>query len=596
MTGGDKTGAILLPLFLQAADASVRGRIGAAAVLAVLVGALNGGAPVALKYLVDALVADASASAAFGFAGLYIGTLAAARLVEQGQAYLFGSGEQRLQQRLSGAMFRRILSLPMQYHLDRQAGGVMQTLTLGLQGARLILTHLTFSILPVLVQAILIIAVIAGLFDVALWVVAAAAMAAYAGVFSFGVRRLAGPTRAASAAQVEAGGLLADGFANVEPVKAFAAEAHIGARYDALLGEAERRWRTFYGRRLENGALVALVFCMSLAAVLGLGLLSLVQGRITLGDFVLLNAYLIQIVRPLEMAGFAFRDLAQGAVYLERWADLLRMSAEPQTASASSAPFSGAPTIRFERVSFAYSADRDVVSDVSFHIPGGATLAVVGASGAGKSSLLRLLLRYYEPAAGRILMNEVPIDALGLDVLRHRIAVVAQDTVLFNDTLEANLLFARPDAGADDLQRALRGARLEELVARLPDGLATRVGERGLKLSGGEKQRVAIARAALKDAPVLVLDEATSALDAETERAICVDLIAAARGRTTLIVTHRLAVAAHADEILVMHDGRVIERGAHDDLLAAEGAYVRLWRRQHGKRVETEAARDSAGS
>ncbi len=568
----------------------MRARIGAAAVCAIACGALNAGAPVALKHLVDSL--GAGTSTALGFAGLYVAALATARLFEQGQAYLFGSGEQRLQQRLSGTMFRRILQLPMRYHLDHQTGAVMQTLTLGLQGARIILTHLAFSILPVIVQAVFILVVLARLFDVALWTVAVTAMAAYAGVFAFGVRRLAAPTRAAAAAQVEASGLLADGFANVEPVKTFGAEARVGERYDALLGAAERRWRTFYARRFENGVLVALTFCLSLAAVLGLGVMSLAEGRITLGDFVLLNAYLIQIVRPLEMAGFAVRDLAQGAAYLERWADLLRVPGEigSMHGDAPRSPGTRAPAIRFEQVSFGYTAERHVLSKVSFEVPAGAMLAVVGVSGAGKSTLLRLLLRYYEPSAGRILMDGAPIDALSLDVLRGRIAVVAQDTVLFNDTLEANLRFARPDADDDALRRALRAARLEDLVARLPDGLSTRVGERGLRLSGGERQRVAIARAALKDAPVLVLDEATSALDAETERAICQDLLAAATGRTTLIVTHRLAVAAHADAILVMHHGRVIEGGTHADLMAAGAAYADLWRRQTDGRDEDAAS------
>lgn len=588
---------VLRPLFREAADASVRARLGAAMALAVFAGALHAGAPVALKWLIDGLAAGGAAAEAMRFAALYVAALALARVAEQGQTYFLGSGEQRLQQRLSAAMFQRIMRLPMRYHLDRQTGGVMQTLTLGLQGARLILTHLAFSILPVLVQAVLIVIVVAGLFDAALWAVATAAIIGYCLVFAFGVRRLAGPTRAASAAQVEAGGLLADGLANVEPVKAFAAEAHIGARYEGLLHETERRWRTFYARRLENGLLVAAVFCASLSAVLSLGVWSLAEGRISIGDFVLLNTYLIQIVRPLEMAGFAFRDLAQGATYLERWAELLRTPAESGAIGAvASVSNDRPPAIRFENVSFAYGPEREVVSNVSALVPSGATLAVVGTSGAGKSSLLRLLLRYYEPTAGRILLDETPIDAVDLDALRRRIAVVAQDTVLFNDTLESNILFARPDADEAAVRRALSQAHLEELVARLPEGLATRVGERGLKLSGGEKQRVAIARAVLKDAPVLVLDEATSALDAETERAICADLIAAAKGRTTLIVTHRLAVAAHADEILVMREGQVVERGAHVGLLAAGGAYAGLWRRQHGPTAGSGEGQRLAGA
>jgi ABC-type multidrug transport system fused ATPase/permease subunit len=592
-------GAALRRVLWIAADGSVRMRLAAAMGAAAVAALMAVAGPIVLKMLVDNLAEGASAGHAdlIGLAGLYVGALGGARLAEQVQAYTFGTGEQRLQQRLSASMFAHVLRLPMSFHLDSQAGGLVQTLTLGLQGARIIMMHLTFSILPVVLQTGMIAFVVVQIFDLTLWLTVGVALFVYGAVFAHGVWRLSAPTRAVSVAQVEAGGLFADGLINVEPVKAFAAERQLDERYGALLQEGERRWRVFHARRFENGAATALVFALTMGAVIVQATASYAAGNITIGDFVLLHAYMLQIIRPLEMAGFALRDVAQGMTYLEKWAVLLNhkrecditLAAPRGGANASSETAGVAPTIRFESVSFAYGPERQILRNVSFTIPTGRCVAVVGASGAGKSTLVRLLMRYYAPQAGSILFDDAPIDALDLDELRAMIAVVSQDTVLFNDTLERNILFARPGASTEDLKRAIARAHLEELTARLPQGLATVVGERGLKLSGGEKQRVALARAALKDAPVLILDEATSALDAANEAAISADLIAAAGGRTTLIVTHRLALAAHAEEILVLGEGRVIERGAHAALLAADGAYADLWRRQDLKASAREA-------
>jgi ATP-binding cassette subfamily B protein len=592
-----RAGAALRRMLWNAADGTVRVRLAAAMLAAALAALLAVAGPVVLKKLVDGLAEGASAGRAglVELAGLYVGALAAARLAEQVQAYAFATGEQRLQQRLSASMFAHVLRLPMGFHLDAQAGGLVQTLTLGLQGARLIMMHLTFSILPVVLQTGMIGFVVAQIFDWTLWLTVGVALIVYGAVFAHGVRRLSAPTRAVSAAQVEAGGLFADSLINVEPVKAFAAERQLDERYGVLLQEGERRWRIFHARRFENGAATAFVFALTMGAVIVQATASYAAGNITIGDFVLLHAYMLQIIRPLEMAGFAMRDVAQGMTYLERWDALLTQKREltlaaPRDGASVRFETAGAtPTIRFESVSFAYGPDRQILDNVSFTIPAGQRVAVVGASGAGKSTLVRLLMRYYAPQVGRILFDEAPIDALDLDQLRAMIAVVSQDTVLFNDTLERNILFARPGASKAELERAIGRAHLEELMARLPQGLATMVGERGLKLSGGEKQRVALARAVLKDAPALILDEATSALDAATEAAISADLISAAGGRTTLIVTHRLALAAHAEEILVLSEGRVIERGAHTELLAADGAYAGLWRCQDLKPGVREA-------
>lgn len=608
-------------LFVQAADRSVWLRLSAAMAAAVAAAALAVAGPIALKYLLDALTGQAaSAVSALVLVGLYVGALGGARLAEQAQAYCFGTGEQRLQQRLNALMFSHVLALPMGFHLDRQAGGLAQTLTLGLQGARIIMTHALFAVLPVAVQAVLIAAVVIEVFDLAVWLVVMGAILAYALVFAWGVKRLTGATRAVSAAQVEAGGQFTDGLINVEPVKAFGAEAVIGRRYQDLLGEAEQRWRVFYARRSENGVLAGLVFSLALGAVLAIGVQSFARGTITLGDFVLLNAYMLQLVRPIELMGFALRDIAQAGVYLERWAEFLRLVPETEidvrpalppsaagvmTKSAAGAARGGAartatasalgvgpapgiepahaPHVCFDEVCFGYADQRPILSSVSFSVAGGTTAAIVGPSGAGKSSLVRLMLRYYAPEVGCIRFDGVDICAMPIEAVRAMIAVVSQDTVLFNASLGRNIAFARPDANIEEIDDAVRRARLSATVARLPNGLDTLVGERGLKLSGGERQRVAIARAALKQAPILVFDEATSALDAATEREVCADMLEAAGGRTALIVTHRLQVAARADSVIVLDAGHVAEQGSHEALLAQGGAYAGLWRRQHGK-------------
>jgi ATP-binding cassette subfamily B protein len=380
-------------------------------------------------------------------------------------------------------------------------------------------------------------------------------------------------------------------------VKAFSAERQLDQRYIALLREGERRWRMFHARRLENGVATAVVFVVTMGAVILQAIASYSAGKITVGDFILLNAYILQIIRPLEMVGFALRDVSQGLTFLTKLSALLAHKREDDLGqaapSADANPRGGAPsvapTIRFDSVCFAYGPERQILNNASFTVPAGRRVAVVGESGAGKSTLVRLLMRYYAPQAGRILFDGAPIDGFELDRLRGMIAVVSQDTVLFNDTLENNVLFARPSATRNDLEHAIASAHLDGLVARLPRGLATIVGERGLKLSGGEKQRVALARAVLKNAPTLILDEATSALDVATEEAILGDLISAASGRTTLIVTHRLPLAASADEILMLRDGHVIERGTHAGLLLAEGAYADLWRRQDLKQPARRA-------
>ncbi|HEY8508954.1 MAG TPA: ATP-binding cassette domain-containing protein, partial [Steroidobacteraceae bacterium] len=304
-------------------------------------------------------------------------------------------------------------------------------------------------------------------------------------------------------------------------------------------------------------------------------------GRMTVGTFVLVNTYMIQLVTPLEQIGYAMQSLSQGYAFLGKMLDLFRQKPEPGASGDGQTLGEGSPgALTFEHVSVSYRADRAVLNDVSFEVPPGKTVGIVGASGAGKSTLVRLLVRLIEPDGGRILLDGMPITSLSLPALRQAIAVVPQDTVLFNDTIGFNIGFGKRGSTQEEIEAAARVAHLHDFIMKLPEGYATRVGERGLKLSGGEKQRVSIARAALKRPRIYVFDEATSSLDSRTEQEILTNLRELSRHATTLVIAHRLSTIVHADEIVVLHDGVIVERGTHAALLALGGRYASLWHAQ----------------
>lgn len=566
----------------RSSDMATSAWLGAALLIVTLGGLAASLAPLALKVLVDRVTAPGRPGAALslaGLVGLYVAALLFQRLCEQLQAYAYARGEQRLVRRFGGQAYGHMLTLPLSFHLDNKSGALAQALSQGILGLRLILTHLALTIAPVIVQLVVAGAVLAAVLGADMGLILFAALVAYSVVFSWGVSRLHESVKQVSASQVDAGGAAADGLMNVEAIKAYTAETRFADRYDQLLGETEDHWRGFLRRRLENGLAVAVVFGLAVGLVLLLAGRQVTDGRLTIGAFVLINTYLLQLVRPLEMLGFAIRDIGQGLAYLDKIAAILAEAPEAQ-GPASGAPSPSRPAdLEFQHVSFGFG-DRRTIEDVSFRAPPGALIGVVGPSGAGKSSLLRLILRFYEPREGLILFDGQPLSGLPLQALRRQIALVSQDTILFNDTIGANIRFAVDDADAGDLAAAAQRARLSEFLAELPDGLDTLVGERGLKLSGGEKQRVSIARAALKQARLVIFDEATAALDPATERAVWQAMSGLAQGATTLVVTHRLSTVAGADEILVLDHGRIVERGAHRQLLDLGGLYARLWRAQ----------------
>lgn len=579
--------AATLGVLRRAADARSAAWFALAAACVTFGGLAAGLAPLALKGVVDDLASPGPAAAGvLTPLAAYVGLAALQRLFEQAQAYAYGRGEQRLSRRLGVRAFEHMLRLPLAFHHGARSGALAQTLTEAAAGLRLVLAHLVITVAPLVVQLLVASVVLASIFQGPTGAVLVVALTAYAIVFAWGVARLDGPARAIAQRQVEAGGVTADGLMNVEAIKTFTAERRFAARYEAILTAREGEWRRYLGRRLSNGLAVAVVFSASIWSVLSL---AATDPAAAAGSFVLLNAYVLQLVRPLEMLGFAVRDMGQGLASLER---LLAILDQPTEAGgdAALARTPGAADVEFEDVSFAFSPSRPLLRGLSFRAPAGARVAIVGPSGSGKSSLLRLILRLHEPDGGEIRLDGRPIREAPLDALRRQIAVVSQDTILFNDTVGANVALAVEQAESADIRRALADARLSELIEALPLGLDTPVGERGLQLSGGERQRVAIARAALKTARLILLDEATAALDPETEAAVWAAMEGLTRQATTLLVTHRLAAACSADLILVLDGGRIVERGRHAELLRRGGAYARMWRTQAGEAAAAPAA------
>jgi ATP-binding cassette subfamily B protein len=371
-----------------------------------------------------------------------------------------------------------------------------------------------------------------------------------------------------------------DSLLNYETVKYFNNEEHEAKRYEAALRAYERAavksQVTLNMLNLGQAGIIAL----GLSAVMLLAAFGAAAGTMTVGQFVMANTFLIQLYVPLNFLGFAYREIKQGLVDMEAMFRLLAEEREIADAPDAKPLIVTEGEVRFEDVHFAYRPDRPILHGVSFSVPPGATVAIVGASGAGKSTISRLLFRFYDVTAGRITIDGQDIRSVTQDSLRRALGIVPQDTVLFNDTIRYNIRYGRPDATDAEVEAAARLARIHDFIVSTPDGYETRVGERGLKLSGGEKQRVAIARTILKNPPILVFDEATSALDTRTEREIQANLKELARDRTTLVIAHRLSTVMDADEILVLDHGRIVERGTHAVLLARDGHYAEMWRRQ----------------
>lgn len=567
-----------LRAFAAAIDRAAKLRLGACALLVAASAAFPVAGPLALKAAVDAIAARderAAIIAVLAYAGLELAGRCTGTLLN----VAFGGAWRRLQRGMARRVYAHVLDLPHAFHLGSRAGELSRIVSDGIGGVRSVLSALLFGVLPVLLQVAAIGVIFAHAYPPGVLGILLLFTAAYAATFAYGTVRQRAALRVAARADADASGHANDALVNHETVKLFGAEGFISGRVDAALARSETGWRAYYREQGRNGVVLAVLFAAALGAMLLVALGEVASGGLTPGGFVLVNAYVLRLIAPIERLGSASRELTQGLTYIEQ---LSRVLAEPREREGGGAlpPGDGPVGLRVEDLGFAYHPERPILRGVSFAVRPGRTVAVVGASGSGKSTLARLLFGLYEPTSGRILIDGAPAGSLNLRELRAALAIVPQDTPLFHDTLAENVLFGRPDATPDEVAAAATFAGLDPVIAALPDGWDTVVGERGLRLSGGEKQRVAIARAILKRPRLFVLDEATSSLDTHTERFIQDSLASAVRGTTTLVIAHRLSTVRDADEIIVLDAGAVAECGSHAALLARGGLYAGLWAAQ----------------
>lgn len=490
---------------------------------------------------------------------------------------LFARVTQGSIRRIATRLFRHLFALSMSFHLQRQTGGLSRDIERGTKGIGFLLNFMVFNVLPTLLEITMVAVILLWRYDFLFAVVTLGTIAAYI-VFTLVVteKRMV-YRRSMNDLDSQANSKAIDALLNYETVKYFGNEGYELDRYDRNLG----RWVDSAVKNQVSLNLLnmgqGIIITVGVTALLWLSASGVVKETMTVGDVVLVSAYLTQLYAPLNFLGFVYREIKHALADMERLFGLLEKEQEIVDKPSAQVLDTRHASVKFEHVDFGYELNRQILFDVSFEIPAGHTLAVVGASGAGKSTLSRLLFRFYDVSEGAIKINDIDVRDLEQASLRRHIGIVPQDTVLFNDTILYNIAYGRPGARREEIVEAARAARIHDFIESLPDGYDTRVGERGLKLSGGEKQRVAIARTLLKNPPILVFDEATSALDTRTERAIQDELRQISRDRTTLIIAHRLSTVVDADKILVLDHGRVVEQGSHRELLLQGGRYAQMW-------------------
>jgi ATP-binding cassette subfamily B protein len=565
--------------------AEFRGRVVLSLVLLVLAKLATVATPIALKYIVDYLDQNRGADMLLWIPVILVvayGTLRfGATLFNELRDAVFARVAERAMRRVSLRVFEHLHQRELAFHLDRKTGGLARDIERGTNGISFLLRFTLFNIVPTLLEILMVAGILFVVFNVGYVVAILVAVVVYV-VFSIKITEWRTKfVREANARDNQSNSRAIDSLLNYETVKYFNNERYEAEVYDQDLDDWEQ---ARLKNRLSLAALnsgQALIIGVAMIVIMAMAVQEVASGEITLGDFTMINAYLLQLFIPLNALGFVYREIRQALVNVERLFKLLGDKPAIEDAPDATELAVDKGEVQFDHIHFAYRPDRPILRDVNFSIPAGHKVAVVGASGAGKSTLARLLFRFYEVDQGAIRIDGQDIRQVTQDSLRSAIGVVPQDTVLFNDTLYRNLAYGRPEATEEEVYRAARMAHLEDFIHSLPEGYETKVGERGLKLSGGEKQRVAIARVILKTPPLLILDEATSSLDSLSEQAILGALNEVSQQRTTLVIAHRLSTIRDANTILVMDAGRIVEGGSHNELLAAGGYYAHLWAQQH---------------
>jgi len=576
----------ILPYLWPDGEGWVKRRVVLAMLALIIAKVISVSTPFFYKAAVDALAGVAPGEATLlglGAVGLTV-AYGLARLGNVGFGELrdaiFVRVGQRALRQLALETFTHIHRLSMRYHITRKTGGLSRIIERGVKGVDFLLRFMLFSVGPLILELSMVAILFAVLFNV--WYMVAVVLTIWIYVtFTFRITEWrVGIRRKMNTQDTDANQKAIDSLLNFETVKYFGAEAREAARYDGAMGQYE-------GLAVRNGQSLsvlnfgqAVIITTGLVIVMVMAALGVQRGELTVGDFVMVNAYMIQITMPLNFLGTVYREIRQALVDMGEMFDLLGQPAEITDKPGAPALRVSEGRVEFDAVSFSYDAERPILHKVTITVPAGQTVALVGPSGSGKSTIGRLLFRFYDVTAGALRIDGQDVRDVTQNSLHSLIGVVPQDTVLFNDTIYYNIAYGRPEASQQEVEAAARAAKIHDFIASLPNGYETTVGERGLKLSGGEKQRVGIARTILKNPPILLLDEATSALDTQTERDIQDSLKAMGQGRTVITIAHRLSTIADADRIVVLEAGRIVEEGRHEELLGRGGRYAAMWARQ----------------
>ncbi len=580
--GGWQTLRSLIPYLME-----FKVRVVLAMSLLIMAKLANVSVPLILKKIIDALnpshavlMVPVSLIAAYGLLRLM------STLFGELRDAVFAKVTQRAIRRVALQVFEHLHSLSLRFHLDRQTGGVSRDIDRGTRGIGFLLNFMLFNILPTLLEIALVAGILLKKYSPWFAGITFVTLVFYIGFTLFVTEWRMVMRRTMNDLDSRANSRAIDSLINYETVKYFGNEQYEANRYDHSM----EHWETAAVRNQVSMAFLnggqSVIIAIGITALMWLAADEVVKGTMTVGDLVLVNVFMLQLYMPLHFLGFVYREIRHALADMEKMFCLLKEDREVADAPAAPALQPGQACVQFDHVSFGYNPDRRILYNVDFTIPAGATVAVVGSSGAGKSTLSRLLFRFYDVQDGCLRINGQDIRGVTQSSLRAAIGIVPQDTVLFNDTIYYNIAYGRPQASYGEVIAAAQAAHIHAFIESLPQGYDTQVGERGLKLSGGEKQRVAIARAILKNPAILIFDEATSALDSKSEKAIQAELRSIAKNRTTLIIAHRLSTVVDADQILVMDKGRIVERGTHGELLMRGGVYEQMWDLQ--KRVEQE--------